>query len=212
MNYIYCITNIINNKRYVGKTTQTLEERFKEHCRDSFRERCNKRPLYDAMNKYGIENFIIEELEQVEDETKLDEREIYWIQELQTYGSNGYNATKGGDGKILYNYKEIIDLYNLGYDCKQVASKIGCNESTIRKVLKANNIKIRRGGTKRIDQFDLAGNYIQYFFGATECINWLKDHSDYKLSGNSKSHITDCCNNKIKTAYGYIWKYSILVQ
>lgn len=110
MNYIYCITNIINNKRYVSKTTQTLEERFKEHCKDSFRDRYEKRPLYDAINKYGIENFIIEELEQVEDETKLNEREIYWIQELQTYDSNGYNATKGGDGKILYDYKEIIDL------------------------------------------------------------------------------------------------------
>lgn len=34
------------------------------------------------MNKYGIENFIIEELEQVKDENLLSEREIYWIKEL----------------------------------------------------------------------------------------------------------------------------------
>lgn len=67
------------------------------------------------MNKYGIENFGIEELEYVEDDSKLSEREIYWINELETYGSKGYNASKGGDGKILYDYKEIIQLANLGY-------------------------------------------------------------------------------------------------
>lgn len=101
MSYIYCITNLINSKKYVGKTTTTIDERWQEHCSDSKKDRCNKRPLYDAFNKYGIENFKIEELEYVEDDSKLSEREIYWIKELQTYGCNGYNATKGGDGKIL---------------------------------------------------------------------------------------------------------------
>lgn len=89
MNYIYCITNLINNKRYVGKTTQLIEERFREHCKDSQKERCEKRPLYDAMNKYGIENFKVECLEEIDDPAILSEREIYWIKELGTYGSNG---------------------------------------------------------------------------------------------------------------------------
>lgn len=111
------------------------------------------------MNKYGIENFIIEELEQVEDETKLDEREIYWIQELQTYGSNGYNATKGGDGSILFNYKELVELYNLGYSPSQIAEKVSCNLSSVYRILKANGIKFKNK-SKSIDQYDLAGNYI----------------------------------------------------
>ena len=134
MSYIYCITNLINNKRYVGKTTQSIQERFQEHCKDSQKERCGRRPLYDAMNKYGIENFIIEELEQVKDENLLSEREIYWIKELETYGSKGYNASKGGDGTILYDYKEIIQLANLGYTSDQIERKIGCCKSTIYKV------------------------------------------------------------------------------
>lgn len=75
------------------------------------------------MNKYGIENFKIEEIEYIEDDKLLAEREIYWINELNTYGYNGYNASKGGDGKILYDYNEIIDLYNMRYSQKQVAEK-----------------------------------------------------------------------------------------
>lgn len=132
----------------MGKTTSTIEERFKEHCRDSRKTRCNKRPLYNAMNKYGIENFKIEEIEYIEDDKLLAEREIYWINELNTYG---HNASKGGDGKILYDYNEIIDLYNMGYSQKQVAEKIGCCDDTISKILKAHNVPIRGGNTRKID-------------------------------------------------------------
>nr|DAR48361.1 MAG TPA: GIY-YIG nuclease superfamily protein [Bacteriophage sp.] len=34
------------------------------------------------MKKYGVENFIVEELEYIKDDNKLSEREIYWINEL----------------------------------------------------------------------------------------------------------------------------------
>lgn len=209
MGYIYCITNLINNKRYVGKTTSSIEERFKKHCIDSQRKNRNKRPLYNAFNKYGIENFKIEELEFVEDNSILSEKEIYWINELQTYGSKGYNATKGGDGKILYDYNEILELYNLGYTCTKVANKVGCYEQTVRRVLKAHGIKIRGGSVKRIDQFDMAGNYIQYFWGSVEAAQWLVDNG-FAKSTSCKRHITDCCNNKHPYAYGYKWKYASL--
>ena len=40
MGYIYCITNLVNQKKYVGKTIYSITERFKEHCSDSKRELC----------------------------------------------------------------------------------------------------------------------------------------------------------------------------
>lgn len=64
MSYIYVITNDINNKQYVGKTNSTIKQRFQEHIRDSRKRKNEKRPLYNAMNKYGIEHFSIKQLEE----------------------------------------------------------------------------------------------------------------------------------------------------
>lgn len=76
MSYIYVITNDINNKQYVGKTNNSIEQRFREHINDSKKERCEKRPLYSAMNKYGIEHFLVKELEQCSEEESCI-KEIY---------------------------------------------------------------------------------------------------------------------------------------
>ena len=75
--YIYIIKNDINNKVYIGKTLlPTIEERFKEHLKESIRERSKNRPLYNAMNKYGIEHFYIELLEEC-DINILSQQEQY---------------------------------------------------------------------------------------------------------------------------------------
>lgn len=206
MGYIYCIINLINNKKYVGKTTQTIEKRFTEHCQDSKRKRCEKRPLYNAFNKYGIENFKIQQLEFVEDDNRLSEREIFWIKELNTYGSGGYNASQGGDGTIIYNHEEIIELVNLGYTQQQVSNKIGCSKDTVFKVLKAHGVKSRAGFAKLIAQFDLTGNYIQTFWGGNNVQKWLISKG---ITNNkrARAHINSCCRGDVPQAYGYKWTY-----
>ena len=209
MGYIYCITNLINGKKYVGKTTQTIEQRFKEHCRDSRKEVYKKRPLYDAMRKYGVENFKVEQLEEVLVDDNLSDREVFWIKELQSYGHNGYNATEGGDGKVLYDYKEIIEIYNLGYNIKQTAKKVGCCQDIVSKVLKAHGIAIRNGNGKKIEQYDLAGNHIQTFNNSKKAAEWLIENGLTK-SMKSRDNVSKCCLGKAKTAFGYIWKYSDL--
>lgn len=107
MAFIYVITNDVNGKPYVGKTNFSLERRFREHIADSKRERCNKRPLYSAMNKYGVEHFHIEQLEECSADDSA-EREEYWITKLSTYGHTGYNATRGGDSKNIMIIKKLL--------------------------------------------------------------------------------------------------------
>jgi len=86
---IYQITNKVNGKFYIGKTTKSVEERFQRHI---YNHKSGKTHLYSAMRKHGIENFVVSILEEVKN--SIDEREKFWISKL----SPEYNMTKGGDG------------------------------------------------------------------------------------------------------------------
>lgn len=96
MGYIYKIINLSNQKLYIGQTKKTIKERFQNHLK--LAKRHINRCLYDAMNKYGYNNFIIEQIEEVPNE-QLDDREKYWIAYYNTTNRNyGYNMTAGGGG------------------------------------------------------------------------------------------------------------------
>ena len=119
MAYIYKITNRINKKVYIGKTYTSVEQRWKEHLQDYNKIRCEKRPLYSAMNKYGIQHFSIETIEECDN---LEQREKYWIKYYDSY-KNGYNATLGGDGKAYIDYNSILKLFAEGYNVIEIANK-----------------------------------------------------------------------------------------
>lgn len=95
MGYIYKITNIINNKIYIGQTKNSPKRRWIEHKRD-YKEGVTY--LYNAMKKHGIDNFKFEVIESDVPTEQLNDREIYWIKEFETFSDygKGYNLTKGG--------------------------------------------------------------------------------------------------------------------
>ena len=96
--YIYKIINKINGKMYIGKTTKTIESRFKKHIEDAFIGK-RKTKICNALRKYGKDNFIIEEICQCSSKEELNEKEIYYIALYKTQ-ELGYNISKGGDGGI----------------------------------------------------------------------------------------------------------------
>ena len=90
---IYSITNNVNNKLYVGKTTKTINERFDSHINTS--KYGSQSYLHRALRKYGKNNFSISIIEDnIFCEKTLSEREIYWIEKLKPE----YNMTLGGEG------------------------------------------------------------------------------------------------------------------
>lgn len=96
---IYKITNLLNNKVYVGQTTKALDERWKQHKRNIREGR--KYHLYNAIRKYGIDNFKVEVIDKAESFIDLSLKEIFWIQFYNTTNRKfGYNDTFGGEGGI----------------------------------------------------------------------------------------------------------------
>lgn len=213
MPYIYKITNQINGKSYIGKTVNTIQERWKEHCRDYSKERCEKRPLYIAINKYGLENFIIEQVEECP-ETILNEREQFWIEYYGTF-KKGYNATLGGDGKTYIDYDVVVATYRELKTIKATANKLQLDAGHVSTILKAKKeplinqslINQAKFG-KPVNQYDLQGNYIQTFPSLRSAVESLGKLENYKSGGGCITHIGDVCKGKRKTAYGYIWKYA----
>lgn len=88
---IYLISNLVNGKKYVGQTTRTVEERFKEHAAaDS--------AIGKAIQKYGVENFRYGVIVTCYSKEELDAQEIHYIAALKSKVPTGYNLTDGGDG------------------------------------------------------------------------------------------------------------------
>jgi group I intron endonuclease len=128
--FIYLITNLVNDKVYVGKTTKSIFARFLGHLSDAKSTKVSKRLLYQAIREYGETNFEIEEVCSCSSADELAEREIYYIKK---YKSKSYNCcVSSGRRDNLHYYdcwvlkfgKEKADELNaLASQKKSLASK-----------------------------------------------------------------------------------------
>lgn len=208
---IYIIKNKINDKVYIGKTSKSIEERFRVHKYDM--KKYKSRKLYKAMNELGFENFYIEKIDETDSFEKSSELEIKYIKEYNSY-KNGYNGDCGGDGSKLIDeetWNEILDYVNEKKDFLifDIAKKFNIDSKTAKNFLEKNNItinkfdkhkeKIEKHKYKTICCYDKNGFLVKTF----------NDYASIKqfVGENLRiNNILRTCDGKRKTAYGYIWK------
>lgn len=89
---IYKITNIINNKIYIGQTVRGFSERITEYKNGQGNVHLN-----NSFNKYGFENFKFEIIKTCTSIDELNKMEITLIEKYDSTNKNkGYNIECGG--------------------------------------------------------------------------------------------------------------------
>lgn len=217
---IYKITNLINNKVYIGQSIQ-LKERWQQHLTSK-----KKYIIYEAFKKYGIENFSFEVIEYCSPDN-LNEREKYWISYYHSFigdpECHGYNMTLGGDScghELLQKKVKQYDLngnfikeYN---SLKEAAEQNNLDDSNIGACCHQKEHFHTIGGyqwkfsdddreiTKYIDkqskpvlQYDLQDNFIKEFESVRKAAQAVN---------RSSTNISSACKRK-GTSGGYKWRY-----
>ena len=212
MNLIYKITNLVNGKAYIGKTSKTLDQRFAEHKTEAFRSRAEKRPLYSAMRKYGIENFKIELIEDNLSDDIVNEREVYWIRFYQTY-CNGYNATIGGDGKSFYNHELFLQEFLKGKSVTEIAHEIGCSRKIVSETVKARGLNVRSNtpkqkGNKVVQVDPISKKTLNIFDSQRDAAQFMIDNnfSSAKKVTTVATNIGRVLKGERKSCCGFLWE------
>ena len=208
-NCIYCYTNKVNGKKYIGQAVD-FERRHKQHINQAYNENCKAYNQYfhNAIRRHGIENFEIEILiENLQNQEELNYWECYYIVEFDTLANNrkGYNIGEGGygnplagktDEELAERSRKISEAHkgekNHMYG-KQHTEETRAKQSEAHK---GKNKGEKNGRATLVDRFDKQGNYID-----------TKYQFEYVAIGFDKNGISKCCKGKQKSTGGYVFKY-----
>lgn len=230
---IYKITNNINGKFYIGSTTN-LRHRWWSH-RTQANKGCVK--LHNALDKHGKDNFQIEMVETIEcpegltreNQQKLWDREQYYLDALQPFGSRGYNICTAANngyrqvGSHCHDHNKAVSQFDLNGNwvrdfesMKEAAEYEKICDTSITDCCKG--IKKSAGGymwklltterkippyknnvRKPVNQYTLTGELVKTWESGKTAAITLKI---------LPSGITDCCKGRLKTSGGFRWKYA----
>lgn len=212
-NYIvYMHINKVNGKRYIGITSQPSEKiRWKRGSGYAKQKR-----FYSAIKCYGWDNFEHLVLERGLSKEQAEKREAELIAEYKSNDLNhGYNVENGGViHKLSDEQKEHLRKINTGKKhseetkkrMSEAQKKVNhswlygqkqSQETIAKRSAKWNGCGNPRA--KAVFQYALDGTFIKKYGCMQEAVN--------ELNLKTSSHISGCCKNERKQAYGFMWSY-----
>jgi group I intron endonuclease len=196
-NVIYCYTNKINGKKYVGQTTKSLQHRHKQHIgMSNWKNNKNYNlPFYKAIRKYGIENFKLEVLERNKTLNELNLLERKYISKFNSLANekNGYNVSDGGSNgsPLAGKSEEKINEWKRKISESKKGKYVGENSPSFGKRGKENKNSIP------IISINIENKNIKYY----ESLSFAVDE------GYDSGSICRCCKNVNRTHKGHVWMY-----
>ena len=144
---VYKITNLFNQKSYIGSSTR-VEKRWQQHKNDAFNPNNEKYnyPLYQAFRKYGVENFSFTILK--DDFSSLEEMQEFEKNSIiahNTLSPNGYNQT-------LLTSSNTIASENTQKHIEKISKKCALVDEN-------NNILYEYGSATSMDYLEFAEKY-----------------------------------------------------
>lgn len=201
---IYGYVNLESGKMYIGQTLHP-EKRFNEHKNSKKRDWHVDYKKNPWKYEYSVIEYDIPE-------DKLDEREIFWIKFFGSY-RNGYNLNEGGGGqrgykhseetkkKMSENHKGEKSYWYGKHPSEEHKRKLSealkgthLSDDHKRKISESSKGK----NSKPIIQYSKSGEFIKEWGSITEASEYLNKYHN---------NICSCLKGKIKSAYGYMWKY-----
>lgn len=206
MGSIYKITNNINQKIYIGYTTQSISKRMNQHRNDDIG---HDTVLGRAIAKYKWENFSYEVIEECEDREKLLELERYYIKLYNSIVPNGYNMTPGGERL----FGEFNPFYGKTHT-QEVLDKLAAlsrqrtgdkNHFYGKKHTKETKAKISKANSKMVARLNENQEVLEVYPSGVKAADWCREQGLTK-SKTPQSDIFKRCKDG-KRAFGYYWKY-----
>lgn len=215
---IYKITNKINHKVYIGQTIQSINKRWQKHIQCM--KNGDNRHLYQSMRSYGLNNFMIEQIDSASSLDELNKKEKYWVDYYNAKNNlYGYNNMDGGVANPM-NFSNIKEKHDykmrtpetrekISISMKKLREEKGFSESTRKKIsekLKGNqHFKGKKRTKEAIEKtaqslrksvycIDISGNILASFDSVKSAALWWVERD---FCGSNYRYIC----NKIKDSY-----------